>query len=93
MIHENRGLNEHIRDVARRFAAEGFVSLAPDLLSRMGGTGSMQEQRDAIETIGLLPVYGVLNDLRAGFRFLENDSAIKRSFNSPGKPPISPSRW
>ncbi len=76
VIHENRGLNEHIRDVARRFAAEGFVALAPDLLSRVGGTGSMQEQRDAIEAIGLLPVYGVLDDLRAGFRFLENDSAV-----------------
>ncbi len=75
VIHENRGLNEHIRDVARRFAAEGFVALAPDLLSRVGGTGSMQEQRDATEAIGLLPVYGVLDDLRAGFRFLENDSA------------------
>ncbi len=76
VIHENRGLNEHIRDVARRFAAEGFVALAPDLLSRVGGTGSMQEQRDAVEAIGLLPVYDVLDDLRTGFRFLENDSAV-----------------
>ena len=76
VIHENRGLNEHIRDVARRFAAEGLVALAPDLLSRVGGTGSMQAQQDATEAIGLLPVYGVLDDLRAGFRFLENDSAV-----------------
>jgi carboxymethylenebutenolidase len=39
VIHENRGLNDHTRDVARRFAAAGFVALAPDALSRRGGTG------------------------------------------------------
>jgi carboxymethylenebutenolidase len=38
VIHENRGLNPHIEDVARRLAAEGFLALAPDLLSVNGGT-------------------------------------------------------
>lgn len=38
VIHENRGLNGHIRDVARRIALEGFVALAPDFLSPLGGT-------------------------------------------------------
>jgi carboxymethylenebutenolidase len=38
VIHENRGLNPHIKDVARRLALEGFVALAPDYLSSMGGT-------------------------------------------------------
>ena len=38
IIHENRGLNPHIRDVARRVALEGFVALAPDFLSPLGGT-------------------------------------------------------
>lgn len=38
VIHENRGLNEHIRDVARRFALEGFAAFAPDFLSADGGT-------------------------------------------------------
>ena len=38
VIHENRGLNPHIRDVARRMALEGFVVLAPDFLSPLGGT-------------------------------------------------------
>ena len=32
VIHENRGLNPHIKDVARRMAAEGFAALAPDYL-------------------------------------------------------------
>ena len=38
VIHENRGLNPHIEDVARRMALEGFVALAPDFLSPLGGT-------------------------------------------------------
>ena len=38
VIHENRGLNPHIEDVARRLAVDGFVALAPDLLSLFGGT-------------------------------------------------------
>ena len=37
VIHENRGLNPYIEDVARRFAVEGFIALAPDGLSPVGG--------------------------------------------------------
>ncbi|WP_157220516.1 dienelactone hydrolase family protein [Flavisphingomonas formosensis] len=38
VIHENRGLNPHIEDIARRFALAGFIALAPDFLSARGGT-------------------------------------------------------
>jgi carboxymethylenebutenolidase len=38
VIHENRGLVPHIRDVARRMAKEGFLTIAPDGLSPVGGT-------------------------------------------------------
>ena len=38
VIHENRGLNDHIKDVVRRVARAGFVGLGVDLLSRAGGT-------------------------------------------------------
>jgi len=38
VIHENRGLNPHIKDVTRRMATEGFVAFAPDYLFAMGGT-------------------------------------------------------
>lgn len=38
VIHENRGLVPHIRDVNRRMAKEGFLSIAPDALSPVGGT-------------------------------------------------------
>ena len=38
VIHENRGLNPHIEDVNRRMALEGFLAIAPDALSPLGGT-------------------------------------------------------
>lgn len=38
VIHENRGLNPHIEDVTRRLALEGFLAIAPDALSPLGGT-------------------------------------------------------
>ncbi|MBB3944884.1 carboxymethylenebutenolidase [Rhizobium skierniewicense] len=44
VIHENRGLNAHIRDVARRVALEGFVALAPDFLSGQGGTPADEDK-------------------------------------------------
>lgn len=43
VVHENRGLNAHTKDVARRMALEGFVALAPDFLSNLGGTPADEE--------------------------------------------------
>lgn len=52
VVHENRGLNAHIRDVARRFATEGFVALAVDFLSPLGGTPADEDEaRDMIGTL------------------------------------------
>ncbi len=45
VCHENRGLNPHIEDVARRFAKAGYVTLAPDLLSRDGGTAAVNRDQ------------------------------------------------
>jgi carboxymethylenebutenolidase len=54
VIHENRGLNDHIRDVARRFALEGFRAVAPDMLSPSGGTPANEDAaRDAIGKLDL----------------------------------------
>lgn len=44
VIHENRGLNAHIEDVARRAAKAGFYSIAPDALSPLGGTPRDQNE-------------------------------------------------
>jgi len=54
VVHENRGLNFHIRDVARRVALAGYVALAPDFLSPVGGTrGTEDEAREAIGRLDL----------------------------------------
>jgi carboxymethylenebutenolidase len=44
VIHQDKGLNPHIEDVARRLAAEGFLALAPDLLAPYGGTPANEEE-------------------------------------------------
>jgi carboxymethylenebutenolidase len=52
VIHENRGLNPHIQDIARRIALEGFLSLAVDMLSPLGGTPADEDKaRDMIGTL------------------------------------------
>jgi carboxymethylenebutenolidase len=54
VIHENRGLNDHIRDVARRLAVAGFRAVAPDMLSPSGGTPANEDAaRDAIGKLDL----------------------------------------
>lgn len=44
VIHENRGLNEHIKDVTRRVAQAGYLALAPDGLSTLGGTPANEDE-------------------------------------------------
>ena len=44
VVHENRGLNPHIEDIARRIALEGFVGLGPDFLSLLGGTPTDEDK-------------------------------------------------
>src|SRR5687768_11546683 len=44
VVHENRGLNPHIEDVARRAALAGFISLAPDALTPLGGYPGTDDQ-------------------------------------------------
>jgi carboxymethylenebutenolidase len=54
VIHENRGLNNHIRDIARRLGIEGFRAVAPDMLSPTGGTPANEDAaRDAIGRLDL----------------------------------------
>jgi carboxymethylenebutenolidase len=56
VIHENRGLVPHIEDVARRVALEGFLALAPDALSPLGGTpADLDKARSMIQTLDPQP--------------------------------------
>jgi carboxymethylenebutenolidase len=73
VIHENRGLNDHIRSVAGRFAAAGYSALALDLLSEEGGTaalGDVANATAALSAAGQNPERFV-DDMRAAVDELE----------------------
>jgi carboxymethylenebutenolidase len=62
IVHENRGLTDHIKAVAGRFAGDGYSALAPDLLSRAGGTGGVP---DATAALGAIETVDLVADLRS----------------------------
>jgi carboxymethylenebutenolidase len=69
VIHENRGLNPHTRDLARRYAKEGFAAISVDLVSREGGT----ENNDPAQVPGILSGANILrhvDDAVAGGQYL-----------------------
>lgn len=76
VIHENRGLTDHIKDVARRLAKAGYVALAPDLVSRMGGTASMAPDQIA-GVLGSASPDDLVKDLNAGVDFLLAQDGVK----------------
>ncbi len=69
VIHENRGLNPHIEDVTRRITLEGFLVLAPDLLSPAGGTPENEDT--ARDMIGKLDGQQTVQNLVSAITFLE----------------------
>ena len=81
VLHEWWGLNDHIRDVARRFAGEGFVALAPDLYSRLpgppsapagaGGSKVAQTPQEAAGLMSAVSSQAVLRDLNAATTWLK----------------------
>ena len=76
VIHENRGLNDHIRDVARRLAKAGYIALAPDLVSRAGGTDKLE--RDKVSgMLGQAKPEDLVKDLNAAVDFLLADKGLK----------------
>jgi carboxymethylenebutenolidase len=68
VIHENRGLNDHIRDVARRLAVAGFSAIAPDWLSPAGGTPADEDR--ARTMIGALDMAETVADGAASIGWL-----------------------
>ena len=73
IIHENRGLVPHIQDVARRVALEGFLAMAPDALSPIGGTP--EDPDKARELIGKLDGPSTTQNYVAAVRYLKTHPA------------------
>jgi len=72
VIHENRGLNDYVRDVARRLGIAGFRAVAPDFLSPSGGTPSNEDA--AREAIGKLDLAKSVSDAVAMLEDLSKSS-------------------
>jgi len=70
VVHENRGLNPYIEDVGRRAAVAGFISLAPDALSPLGGYPGNDDDGRALQR--KRDRYEMLEDFIAAFEYLSN---------------------
>jgi carboxymethylenebutenolidase len=70
VIHENRGLNPHIEDVARRAAVEGFVALAPDGLTPVGGYPGNDDRGRALQA--QIDPEQLKQDMLASARYLQS---------------------
>ncbi|MGH7700581.1 MAG: dienelactone hydrolase family protein [Gemmatimonadales bacterium] len=75
VIHEIFGLSDFIRQTTERLAGDGFVAIAPDLLSRRGGTAAAGD--DVRRAIGALPADSVTMDLDATFAFLQTLKSVQ----------------
>ena len=70
VIHENRGLNDHIRSVAARLASDGYSALAIDLLSEEGGSDALA-QGEVQAALSNAPADRLVGDMKAGLDELE----------------------
>lgn len=66
VIHENRGLTDHVRSVAGRLAASGYSALAIDLLSEEGGTAKFTDPAQATAALGAVTPARFVADMKAG---------------------------
>jgi carboxymethylenebutenolidase len=82
VIHENRGLNPHIEDVTRRAAKAGYLALAPDALSPLGGTPANEDQ--ARDLFGKLDEKQNLKNFIKGFEYLGTRKDCNGKFGCVG---------
>lgn len=78
VIHENRGLVEHIKDVARRAAKAGYAALAPDLASREGGTARFSDPAEVTGLLGRTPADQLVADLQLHVEHLKQQPFVRR---------------
>jgi carboxymethylenebutenolidase len=71
VVHENRGLTDHIRSVAGRLAASGYSALAVDLLSEEGGTASFKDEGEVTAALNGVPDTRFVADMKAAISELE----------------------
>lgn len=78
VIHENRGLLEHFKDITRRFAKAGYVSLAVDLASREGGTERFSDSAQVSAILAQTPPERHVETMNAAVGHLQRLSSVRR---------------
>ncbi len=78
VIHENRGMLDHFRDVARRLAKAGYVALAIDLASAAGGTARFTDLAQVSALLGRTPDDQLVAMLNVGVTYLQGLSTVRR---------------
>src|SRR5256712_13340223 len=82
VVHENRGLNPHIRDIARRLAVANYVAFAPDALAPVGGYPGDEEK--AVETFGKLDGAKRTEDFVAAANWIKGHAASNGRLGAVG---------
>ena len=83
VVHENRGLNPHIEDIARRIALDGYVAFAPDALTPLGGYPAGGED-EARTLFGKLDQAKTREDMVAGAQFLRTHALCNGKIGAVG---------
>jgi carboxymethylenebutenolidase len=79
VVHDDQGLTDPMREIARQFATAGFVALAPNLASRVGDTALDQQRGAAMgqgSPVAQLPLNQTTADVTAAFTFLQKDPGV-----------------
>jgi carboxymethylenebutenolidase len=82
VVHENRGLNPHIEDVARRFALANFIAFAPDGLTSVGGYPGDEEK--AVAAFRTVDGAKMLNDMEASAKWIKGHALSNGKLGATG---------
>ncbi len=75
VVHEIFGVHEHIKDVCRRFAKEGYYAIAPELFARQGDVSKMTDFKEILgKVVSKVPDAQVMSDLDAAVAFAKKRS-------------------
>ncbi len=77
VIHENRGMQPHFPDIARRYALQGYTALSVDLLSRRGGTEGFADSNQARDALRGIDQEDLVDDLNASVDYLQTLSHVR----------------
>ena len=77
VVSDNWALDDHSRDVGRRLAKAGYVAIVPDVVSRVGGTGSFSSREEVAKAVSQLSDDNVMKDLMGAQNYIKGQSFVQ----------------